>query len=75
MVGLIVGVIFTITIMKLNKHEIFKYFNNDTNKKFYLNWFQNVCSEISMITQKEITESDMGIILEGYFKQVKEGGN
>ena len=59
----------------MNKHEIFKYFNNDTNKKFYLNWFQNVCSEISMITQKEITESDMGIILEGYFKQVKEGGN
>ena len=56
----------------MNKHEIFKYFNNDTNKKFYLNWFQNVCSEISMITQKEITESDMGIILEGYFKQVKE---
>ncbi len=59
----------------MNKHEIFKYFNNDTNKKFYLNWFQNVCSEISMITQKEITESDMGVILEGYFKQVKEGGN
>tara|TARA_B100001094_G_scaffold178738_1_gene172892 strand:- start:10423 stop:10602 length:180 start_codon:yes stop_codon:yes gene_type:complete len=59
----------------MNKHEIFKYFNNDTNKKFYLKWFQNVCSEISMITQKEITESDMGIILEGYFKQVKEGGN
>ena len=59
----------------MNKHEIFKYFNNDTNKNFYLNWFQNVCSEISMITQKEITESDMGIILEGYFKQVKEGGN
>ena len=59
----------------MTKHEIFKYFNNDTNKKFYLNWFQNVCSEISMITQKEITESDMGIILEGYFKQVKEGGN
>jgi len=59
----------------MNKHEIFKYFNNDTNKKFYLEWFQNVCSEISMITQKEITESDMGVILEGYFKQVKEGGN
>ena len=59
----------------MNKHEIFKYFNNDTNKKFYLKWFQNVCYEISMITQKEITESDMGVILEGYFKQVKEGGN
>ena len=31
----------------MNKHEIFKYFNN----------------------------GDMGMILEGYFKQVKEGGN
>ena len=59
----------------MNKHEIFKYFNNDTNKKFYLEWFQNVCSEISKLTQKEITQSDMGMILEGYFKQVKEGGN
>jgi len=59
----------------MNKHEIFKYFNNDTNKKFYLEWFQNVCSEVSKLTQKEITQSDMGMILEGYFKQVKEGGN
>ena len=59
----------------MNKHEIFKYFDNDSNKKFYLEWFQNVCFEIGKITQKVITESDMGIILEGYFKQVKEGGN
>ena len=59
----------------MNKHEIFKYFNNDTNKKFYLEWFQNVCFEISKLTKKEITEGDMGMILEGYFKQVKEGGN
>ena len=59
----------------MTKHEIFKYFSSDTNKKFYLEWFTNVCSEISKVTNQEITESDMGRILEDYFKQVKQGGN
>ncbi len=60
---------------EMTKQEIFKFFNNDKNKKFYLDWFCSVCSEISMVTKQQLSESEMGVILEGYFKQVKEGGN